>query len=90
MKYEIKNFQTQDNQKLVGFWVINDNNQRLAIDKTVPIVEGKTNEQYASKPALNLLFAIQIGFNELWNVEPNQSALRLLTELSAKLLPFLA
>jgi CHASE1-domain containing sensor protein len=46
MKYEIKNFQTQDNQKLVGFWVINDNNQRLAIDKTVPIVEGKTNEQY--------------------------------------------
>jgi CHASE1-domain containing sensor protein len=46
MKYEIKNFQNQDNEKLVGFWVINDNNQRLAIDKTVPIVDGKTNEQY--------------------------------------------
>ena len=46
MKYEIKNFQTQDNQKLVGFWVTDTNEQKLAIDKTVPIANGKTNEQY--------------------------------------------
>jgi hypothetical protein len=46
MKYEIKNFYTQDDQKYVGFWVIDDLDKRLAIDKTVPLVEGKTNEQY--------------------------------------------
>jgi hypothetical protein len=46
MKYEIKNFHTQDDQKYVGFWVIDDADKRLAIDKTVPLVEGKTNEQY--------------------------------------------
>jgi hypothetical protein len=46
MKYEIKNFHTQDDQKYVGFWVIDDAGKRLAIDKTVPLVDEKTNEQY--------------------------------------------
>ena len=46
MKYEIKNFENQDNQKLVGFWVTDDANKKLAIDKLLPLVDGKTNEQY--------------------------------------------
>lgn len=52
MKYEIKNFETKDNQKLVGLWVINENN-RLAIDKLLPIVDGKSPEQYVQE-AINL------------------------------------
>lgn len=46
MKYEIKTFEKQDDQKLVGFWVTNEQNQRLVIDKFLPIVQGKSDEQY--------------------------------------------
>jgi hypothetical protein len=46
MKYEIKNFENQANQKLVGFWITDATNKKLAIDKLLPLVDGKTNEQY--------------------------------------------
>lgn len=48
MKYEIKNFENQEGQKFVGLWVIDDNGARLAIDKTIPLVNGKSNESYVS------------------------------------------
>lgn len=49
MKYEIKNFQNQDGQKFVGFWVTDDSGKRLAIDKHLPLVDGKSNEQYVQE-----------------------------------------
>jgi hypothetical protein len=49
MKYEIKNFENKENQKLVGLWVIDDSGKRLAIDKLLPIVEGKNPEQYVQE-----------------------------------------
>ena len=77
MKYEIKNFENKDNQKMVGLWVIDDSGKRLAIDKYIPLVEGKTPEQYVQE-ALTLC---QDEINEwqssatlvgrLWNPETN-------------------
>ena len=49
MKYEIKNFENKENQKMIGFWVVNDSDQRLAIDKYLPLVDGKSNEQYVQE-----------------------------------------
>lgn len=49
MKYEIKNFDEVDGNKTVGFWVTDDNGQKLAIDKTIPVVTGKTQEQYVQE-----------------------------------------
>jgi len=49
MKYEIKNFENQESQKMVGIWVTDESGKRLAIDKFLPIVEGKTPEQYVQE-----------------------------------------
>jgi hypothetical protein len=49
MKYEIKNFENKENQKLIGLWVIDDSGKRLAIDKLLPVVEGKNPEQYVQE-----------------------------------------
>ena len=46
MKYQIKNFENKDEQKMVGFLITDDADNRFAIDKYLPIVENKTNEQY--------------------------------------------
>jgi hypothetical protein len=48
MKYTIKNFENQNGQKFVGFLII-DNDQKLAIDKYLPLVEGKSNEEYVQE-----------------------------------------
>ena len=53
MKYEIKNFENVDGKKLVGFYITDDKDRKLAIDKYLPLVEEKTNEQYI-KDAVNL------------------------------------
>ena len=45
MKYEIKNFKDKDGKKLVGFWVL-DEGKRLAVDKLIPLSDGKTDEEY--------------------------------------------
>tara|TARA_R110002020_G_C15833519_1_gene734442 strand:+ start:287 stop:571 length:285 start_codon:yes stop_codon:yes gene_type:complete len=45
MKYEIKNFRDEGDNKLVGFWVTN-NGKKFGIDKQVALVDGKTDEQY--------------------------------------------
>ena len=49
MKYEIKNFENKEDQKMVGLWVIDGLGKRLAIDKFLPIVEGKKPEQYVQE-----------------------------------------
>jgi hypothetical protein len=49
MKYEIKNFQDEGDNKLVGLFVIDDKGSRLAIDHRIPLQNGKTNEQYVAE-----------------------------------------
>lgn len=48
MKYTIKNFRNEGNNKYVGFYVEYDNNT-FAIDKVIALVDGKTDEQYISE-----------------------------------------
>ena len=48
MEYQIKNFQTDGDQKIVGFLVCNAD-KSFAIDKRVPLVQGKTDEQYVQE-----------------------------------------
>tara|TARA_R110000787_G_scaffold284841_2_gene399111 strand:+ start:877 stop:1164 length:288 start_codon:yes stop_codon:yes gene_type:complete len=47
MNFKIKNYRVEDDSVLVGFWV-NSNEFKLAIDKKVPIVLGKSDEEYIS------------------------------------------
>lgn len=53
MRYEIKNFEIEGSNKLIGFIVSDEKNRLLYIDKRIPIFEGKTDEQYVSE-ALSL------------------------------------
>jgi len=62
MNYQIKNFETVGDNKLVGFMVKNDNGKAFAIDKEVAISEGKTDEQYIQEA----LAAAQAEIDE-WN-----------------------
>jgi hypothetical protein len=48
MEYQIKNFQTDNAEKLVGFLVRNAD-KTFAIDKRVPLSDGKTDEQYVQE-----------------------------------------
>ena len=49
MKIKIKDFKTDGDNKLVGFDITDDTGNKFVIDKQVPLVEGKTNEQYVSE-----------------------------------------
>lgn len=49
MKYEIKNFENQDDQKLVGFKIIDDHGRLFYIDKRVGIDTNKAVEDYISE-----------------------------------------
>lgn len=53
MKVTIKNFENQNDQKFVGFFITDDNNNKFVIDKYLPLVDGKSNEDYI-KDALAL------------------------------------
>ena len=53
MKVTVKNFENQNDQKFVGFFIIDENGQKFAIDKLLPLVAGKSNEDYI-KEALAL------------------------------------
>ena len=46
MKYIVKTFQDEDTNKRVGFFVKDDNDRQFAVDAVLPIVEGKTQQQY--------------------------------------------
>lgn len=77
MKYEIKNFENQDNQKLVGFWVIDDSGKRLAIDKYLPIVDSKKPEDYVQEAIVLCKLEIDDWLKsgaivgKTWNAETN-------------------
>ena len=45
MEYEVKTFETEGDNKRVGF-MVDKNGKKLAIDKLVPIADGKTDESY--------------------------------------------
>lgn len=49
MKYQIKNFETEGENKFVGFIVVDEKNRLLYIDKRVSISEEKTDEQYIAE-----------------------------------------
>jgi len=77
MKYEIKNFDQIDGNKIVGFWVTDENGQKLAIDKNVPIVSGKSKEQYVQEALALAQDEIQEWANSIqivgrvWNPDTN-------------------
>ena len=48
MEISIKNFYDENSMTYVGFKIKQDGNT-LAIDKQVPLVDGKTNEQYVQE-----------------------------------------
>ena len=76
MEYQIKNFQTDGDQKMVGFLVEN-NDKTFAIDKRVPIVLGKTDEQYVqealalAQPEIDEWVASQSVIGRKWNPQTN-------------------
>ena len=55
MKITLKNIETEGNQKRVGFFVTEFENEKnketmyFAIDKMIDIVEGKTDEEYGKE-----------------------------------------
>jgi len=76
MEYQIKNFQTDGDQKMVGF-IVKNNDKAFAIDKRVPIVSGKTDEQYVqealalAQPEINEWIASQSVVGRKWNPQTN-------------------
>ena len=48
MKYHIKHFQNEGDKKFVGFYVEDENGRLFAIDKRVPLQEGKSDESYVT------------------------------------------
>jgi hypothetical protein len=49
LTYNVKTFMTEGTDKRVGFMVRNDKNELFAIDRLIPIAEGKTSEQYVQE-----------------------------------------
>ena len=50
MKYKIKDFRDEGDNKYVGFMVERDDGERFAIDKKVPLSEGKADDEYIHNP----------------------------------------
>ena len=48
MEYVIKNFETEGDNKRIGF-MVTTNGKSFAIDKLIPVVEGKTEEVYVQE-----------------------------------------
>ena len=77
MKIEIKKFITQDNNKLVGFCLTNEKGAIFIIDKEVPLVDGKTDEQYVQEAMalaqneINEWQNSQSLIGKIWNPETN-------------------
>ncbi len=76
MEYQIKNFENDGDQKLVGFMVINEG-KRFAIDKRVAIADGKTDEQYVqealalAQAEIDEWAANQSVVGRKWNAQTN-------------------
>ena len=44
MQYEIKDYRDEDGKKFVGFMITDDAGNRLATDKKIHLVDGKSDE----------------------------------------------
>ena len=49
LEYKVKTFLTEGTDKRIGFMVKNDQGEMFAIDRLIPIVAGKTAEQYVQE-----------------------------------------
>jgi hypothetical protein len=47
--YEIKDYEKLESTQMVGFMVRNKNGRLFAINKEVPLADGKTKEQYVAE-----------------------------------------
>ena len=48
MEVNIKDFRNEESMKLIGF-TIKENNNTFVIDKQLPLIDGKTEEQYVQE-----------------------------------------
>jgi len=76
MQYEVKTFETEGDNKRVGFLV--DNNGKLfAVDKLIAIVDGKTDESYvqdalaAAQSEIDAWAADAAVVGKKWNPDTN-------------------
>lgn len=76
MEYEVKTFETEGDNKRVGF-IINNNGKKLAIDRLITIVDGKTDESYvqealaAAQPEIDSWASDTAIVGRKWNPETN-------------------
>ena len=64
MKYTLKDFKNEGENKYVGLFVENESGNKFAIDKQVPLVDGETDAYYVQQ-------AISLAQAEIddWNNE---------------------
>jgi hypothetical protein len=76
MQYEVKTFETEGDNKRVGF-LVDNNGKMLAIDKLITIVDGKTDESYvqdalaAAQSEINAWAADAAVVGKKWNPDTN-------------------
>ena len=76
MEYEVKTFETEGDNKRVGF-LVDNNGKMLAIDKLITIVDGKTDESYvqdalaAAQSEINAWAADAAVVGKKWNPDTN-------------------
>jgi hypothetical protein len=76
MDYEVKTFETEGDNKRVGF-MVDKNGKKLAIDKLVPIADGKTDESYvqdalaAAQAEIDAWSADVAVVGKKWNPDTN-------------------
>ena len=76
MNYEVKTFETEGANKRVGF-MVNDDGKMFAIDKLVPIADGKTDESYvqdaltAAQSEIDSWAADSAVIGKKWNPNTN-------------------
>jgi len=76
MQYEVKTFETEGDNKRVGF-LVDNNGKMLAIDKLIAIVDGKTDESYvqdalaAAQSEIDSWAADAAVVGKKWNPDTN-------------------
>mgnify|MGYP003642719938 FL=1 len=49
MEYQVKDFRVESDKKYIGFMITDSNGNKMAIDKKVDIVDGKSDEKYVEE-----------------------------------------
>tara|TARA_R110002167_G_scaffold102755_1_gene266310 strand:- start:22 stop:267 length:246 start_codon:yes stop_codon:yes gene_type:complete len=76
MNYEVKTFETEGANKRVGF-MVDDDGKMFAIDKLVPITDGKTDESYVqdalglAQSEIDSWAADAVVVGKKWNPDTN-------------------